>query len=282
MFSNIYSALSNVYNYIKDGIRNNPTIIQYVPIWFSLIAPSLFSNIQQLEYIKPVFTSIYDNLSKNKIDSKKPIITWITEPNMGSSKSKKVDHKAVEIKPAEKKVKEKIPSSIRDAVWEKYHGKNEMGVCYCCGHFLYRDSWHAAHVHSEAKGGKVIIENLRTSCQHCNLSCGDQNLYAYIRDKELDGPGKKNINSYFKKHPDQINSKRTNNWGKKPKEIKPIVKNEIKPIIKNEIKPIVKSEIKPVPIPKPNIINKPVIKDNVKQVPKPAKSNKHEYLSEWS
>jgi hypothetical protein len=44
---------------------------------------------------------------------------------------------------------------------------------------------------------------------------GNQNLYAFIRDKNLKGPGNKNIAAYFKQNPSQINDKRTNNWGGK-------------------------------------------------------------------
>jgi hypothetical protein len=61
-------------------------------------------------------------------------------------------------------------------------------------------------------GGEVSVDNLRVSCSGCNLSMGNQNLYAYIRDKKLNGPGYKNIDAYFKKNPSQKDSKRTNNW----------------------------------------------------------------------
>lgn len=109
-----------------------------------------------------------------------------------------------------------IPKRVRDGVWQKYHG-NGYGVCYTCGCRLDPSiprGWHCSHVISDNMGGQPTIENLRTCCPHCNLSMGDQCLYAYIASKNLHGPGRRNVNAYFKAHPEQRNSQRTNNWGK--------------------------------------------------------------------
>ena len=97
--------------------------------------------------------------------------------------------------------RDRIPSALRNYVWVKYHGENSLGQCYCCGVVIqrYNGGWHSSHV--EAKGGDSSPENMRTCCQHCNLSMEDQNLYAYIRDKGLTGPGAKNVKSYFTSHP---------------------------------------------------------------------------------
>lgn len=116
--------------------------------------------------------------------------------------------------------KERIPSHIRDTVWITYYGNSVKGICYCCGKSInrYNGGWHASHVISSNKSGEISTENLRPCCPHCNLSMGNQNLYAYIRDKELKGPGAKNINGYFRKHPDEKDDKRTNNWGKTGKQ----------------------------------------------------------------
>lgn len=109
--------------------------------------------------------------------------------------------------------KETISKIIRKEVWTKYHGDNTVGICYCCGVKIENKGWHCSHVISENKGGKIEIDNLRTCCPHCNLSMGNQNLYAYVRDKKLKGPAQNNINKYFKKHHSQEFDKRTNNWG---------------------------------------------------------------------
>jgi 5-methylcytosine-specific restriction endonuclease McrA len=110
-----------------------------------------------------------------------------------------------------KRKKDVIPKKVRDNVWLKYHGNSESGICYCCGSVIqrYHAGWHCSHVISDVKGGSETIENLRTCCRHCNLSMGNQNLYAYMKEKNMTGPGEKNIESYFAKHPDQIGDKRT-------------------------------------------------------------------------
>ena len=109
--------------------------------------------------------------------------------------------------------KDIIPRKIRNQVWLKYHGNSNIGICYCCGITInrYNKGWHCSHVISDIKGGEEKIENLRTCCPHCNLSMGDQNLYTYMLEKSMKGPGSDNINNYFSKHPEQRNDKRTTN-----------------------------------------------------------------------
>lgn len=150
---------------------------------------------------------------------------------MGSNNSKRESKNNVknDIKPVEtKKKKQAIPKKIRDAVWVKYCGNGDEGVCYCCSKKVerYHSGWQCSHVFSENMGGEISVDNLRVNCSGCNQSMGNQNLYAYIRDKDLKGPGRKNVDAYFKKNPSQKDSKRTNNWGgnkKKNQENKNIV-----------------------------------------------------------
>lgn len=112
--------------------------------------------------------------------------------------------------------KNRIPYSLRESVWIKYNGNKLKGVCYSCGRKINKnDKWHCSHVISYAKGGKNVIDNLRPCCQYCNLSMGNQNLYTFIKERNLKGPGSNNIKFYFRKHPSQINDKRTNNWKRK-------------------------------------------------------------------
>ena len=216
MFANIYNLLSNTYNYIDSGIRNNPIISSTIPVLYGFLTSSLFSSNKQLEYIKPFFTSIYDTLNKKNdlINNKNQII------NMGCTEAKEQEN------PAPKK-KQAIPKKVRDAVWVKYHNNNDVGNCYCCDKSVerYNCGWQAAHVHSENMGGQVTVDNLRVACSGCNMSMGNQNLYAYIRDKNLNGEGRNNVRSYFKKNPSQINSKRTNNWGNNKKKALEAKKN---------------------------------------------------------
>jgi hypothetical protein len=112
--------------------------------------------------------------------------------------------------PAIKKKKAAIPKKIRTEVWKKYHGDSFIGCCYACGCKLnFAESWHCSHVIAESKGGLIEIDNLRTGCQHCNLSMGNMNLYSYIVENNLKGPGKRHANKYFKNNPSQIGDIRT-------------------------------------------------------------------------
>lgn len=112
--------------------------------------------------------------------------------------------------------KQAIPRDMRDQVWLKYHGASIEGRCYCCGKNIgkYGGQWHVSHVRAETKGGDISIENLRCCCRTCNLSMGNQNLYCYINEKNLTGPGAKKAKKYLSKHPSQKFDRRTNNWGK--------------------------------------------------------------------
>lgn len=90
--------------------------------------------------------------------------------------------------------KASVPKKVRDNVWIKYHGTNITGICYSCGCNInrYNAGWHVAHVKARAKGGKDTVSNLRTCCPGCNLSCGDMDLYDFIKKKNLNGPGRLN------------------------------------------------------------------------------------------
>lgn len=118
-----------------------------------------------------------------------------------------------------KRKKDTIPKKVRDAVWVKYHGDKNVGICYCCGKEIqrYNAGWHCSHILSDVKGGEEIVENLTTCCPHCNLSMGSQNLYVYMKENNMQGPGKENIEKYLKEHPDQINDKRDSPNQKKKK-----------------------------------------------------------------
>lgn len=147
--------------------------------------------------------------------------------------------------------KNKIPPALRNQVWAQYHGNRETGICYACGTTIYRQcsrkdnlsnkttqSWHCSHVQSENKGGEMTLDNLRTCCQHCNLSMGNQNLYAYIRDRNLNGPGYRNVASYFRRYPEQQHDVRTNNWNRSTKISRSTKINRSTRIIKPIITPI--------------------------------------------
>lgn len=104
--------------------------------------------------------------------------------------------------------KKPIPKSVRTLTWKNYNGEKTKGLCYACGTPIDIKNWHCSHVVSDKKGGSVTVENLRPCCQHCNLSCGKQNLYTFITNNNLHGPGSKNVFWYLLYNPLQIFSKR--------------------------------------------------------------------------
>lgn len=110
--------------------------------------------------------------------------------------------------PKESITRKAIPKNIRLQTWESYHGNLYEGTCYACGRRIDNENWHCSHVISDKRGGTQAISNLRTCCQHCNLSCGEQNLYAFIRDKGLKGPGAARVNNYMRLNPLEKDSKR--------------------------------------------------------------------------
>jgi 5-methylcytosine-specific restriction endonuclease McrA len=113
--------------------------------------------------------------------------------------------------PKNKHKKAAIPKKLRDSVWVKYYGTADKGICYSCGIQVnrYNAGWNCSHVKSDAKGGSTTIDNLRVCCPGCNLTMGNQNMYAFIRDKNMTGPGSKHYNNYFKKYPNERFDKRT-------------------------------------------------------------------------
>ncbi len=98
----------------------------------------------------------------------------------------------------------RIPKKVRSDVWEKYFKNTEEGICYTCGDPVrrYRAGFQCAHVVARSKGGQDIVENLRVCCQGCNLEMGTKNLYVYMKERKMNGPGKRNINKYLKAHPE--------------------------------------------------------------------------------
>jgi len=139
-----------------------------------------------------------------------------TPPKLSSENKKLYDRPPPKVKEAKETKRKPIPKKLRNQVWLFYHGERIEGNCYCCNILImrYNAGWHCAHVFSDNKGGLTVLENLRTCCRHCNLSMGNQNLYAYIIEKNLKGPGAANVIVYFQKYPSQVGDRRTNNYGK--------------------------------------------------------------------
>jgi hypothetical protein len=100
----------------------------------------------------------------------------------------------------------KIPSTVRNSVWNIYIGKhNKTGLCLCCGtEDISYANFHCGHIVSKCNGGKVHMKNLRPICGQCNSSMGKMNMLDFMNkygfDKqdsrdELKSESKLNISS---------------------------------------------------------------------------------------
>lgn len=78
--------------------------------------------------------------------------------------------------------KQKIPSTVRNTVWNNYIGtKKGLGMCFCCKkEHITKGNFQCGHVISEKDGGKCTIENLRPICGLCNTSMGTTNMNDFI------------------------------------------------------------------------------------------------------
>lgn len=87
--------------------------------------------------------------------------------------------------PVKKERKKKIASHVRFEVWKTYIGNNIESKCFCCWKnkitpFTNCNTFHAGHIHSEANGGEIKIENLLPICSDCNKSMGTVHWDEYI------------------------------------------------------------------------------------------------------
>jgi len=86
----------------------------------------------------------------------------------------------------EKNVKYKkraIPSAVKKVVWNTTIGE-EIGKsrCYCCKSTdITQMSFHCGHIKPEAKGGKMIVSNLKPICQNCNSSMGTKDMDEFMK-----------------------------------------------------------------------------------------------------
>lgn len=88
--------------------------------------------------------------------------------------------------------KQKIPATVRNAVWLKYIGDKSESKCYCCKlETITRGSFQCGHIVAEKNGGKVTLENLRPICGLCNTSMGTRDMNEFIHEYGFDAQEKK-------------------------------------------------------------------------------------------
>ena len=80
--------------------------------------------------------------------------------------------------------KEKIPSKLREKLWIKTYGDENISKCPIsfCNSILdnsKKNGWEAGHIISEYNGGTINIDNLKPICKSCNCSMGCKNWNEY-------------------------------------------------------------------------------------------------------
>ncbi len=78
--------------------------------------------------------------------------------------------------------KEYIPAALKRKVWAQWVGE-DIGKteCLCCGlTSITQLSFHCGHIVSEAKGGKLQLDNLKPICQGCNSSMGTKDMNEFM------------------------------------------------------------------------------------------------------
>jgi hypothetical protein len=83
-----------------------------------------------------------------------------------------------------KKEKNKIPSRLKKACWEKEYGevtnvKCPISFCNNIINCLTANGFQAGHIISEYNNGKIEINNLKPICKNCNSSMGSKNWIDY-------------------------------------------------------------------------------------------------------
>jgi hypothetical protein len=62
--------------------------------------------------------------------------------------------------------KAKIPSTVRNSVWNIYIGADQKrGLCFCCNtEHISCANFECGHIQAKSKNGEITIQNLRPIC----------------------------------------------------------------------------------------------------------------------
>ncbi|ARF08475.1 HNH endonuclease [Catovirus CTV1] len=97
--------------------------------------------------------------------------------------------------------KKKIPSAVRNKVWNTYVGIDKaIDKCFCCNDEpITKTNFQYGHIISEAKGGEINVLNLRPVCSNCNLSMGTQNMIDFMKQYKFNIRNDFQISDQYKK-----------------------------------------------------------------------------------
>jgi hypothetical protein len=76
-------------------------------------------------------------------------------------------------------IRRKIPTMIRQQVWEKHNLGGDSGSCFVCESELEFRDMECGHVVAHALGGGDTVANLMPTCKTCNRDMGIMNLMDY-------------------------------------------------------------------------------------------------------
>ena len=81
--------------------------------------------------------------------------------------------------------KKYISPKIRMQVWNRYFGKNEIGMCPLCNITIKvgKNGFHCGHIISQKNGGMTDVDNMRPICGDCNIKMSSMNWDDYIEKK---------------------------------------------------------------------------------------------------
>jgi 5-methylcytosine-specific restriction endonuclease McrA len=86
-----------------------------------------------------------------------------------------------------KSKREKVPSTVRNALWKDYFGQSIQGVCQCCKREdITMANFEAGHIISVKDGGENQLSNLKPVCSQCNKSMGSTNMDNFIKKHGFD------------------------------------------------------------------------------------------------
>lgn len=78
----------------------------------------------------------------------------------------------------------KIPSTVRNSVWNIYIGKeHKQSFCFCCStEPITFGNFECGHVQSRKKNGDDTVQNLRPICGLCNKSMSTNNMEEFMKN----------------------------------------------------------------------------------------------------
>ena len=153
------NTIENIMSFIKNTNENDKQI------FYSKFAIKYKSTDVLLEIVETAHN--LEELKVINIDIKR-IITDFYENKHLHEKSKK---------------KKAIPATIKKLVWNTHIGEDTgKAKCLCCKTTdITQLSFNCGHIIAEARGGELIVSNLKPICQNCNSSMGTKNMDDFMK-----------------------------------------------------------------------------------------------------